>query len=129
MKAFFKEINMKVNKEIKLNNGKIEIITKQEHQFSDLEKEILKVLALNGYYDLEQWEFMEDIDNAELKQEAMYRLLNLGLVEENEDSDDFTIHTVKSEEVDLFFLQILSQMFEWFIFFYKKYFQFLRSVL
>ena len=99
---------MKVNKEIKLNNGKIEIITKQEHQFSDLEKEILKVLALNGYYDLEQWEFMEDIDNAELKQEAMYRLINLGLVEDNEDSDDFTIHTVKSEEVDLFFLQILN---------------------
>ena len=99
---------MKVNKEIKLNNGKIEIITKQKHQFSDLEKEILKVLALNGYYDLEQWEFMEDIDNAELKQEAMYRLINLGLVEDNEDSDDFTIHTVKSEEVDLFFLQILK---------------------
>ena len=43
---------MKVNKHIKLNNGKIAIVTKQEHQFSDLEKEILKVLALNGYYEI-----------------------------------------------------------------------------
>ena len=100
---------MKVNKEIKLNNGKVEIITKQEHEFSEMEKEILKVLALNGYYDLEQWEYMEDVDKAEEKAEAMYRLLNLGLVEDSEDSDDFTIHTVKSEEVDLFFLQISEE--------------------
>lgn len=100
---------MKVNKEIKLNNGKVEIITKQEHEFSEMEKEILKVLALNGYYDLEQWEYMEDVDKAEEKAEAMYRLLNLGLVEDTEDSDDFTIHTVKSEEVDLFFLQISEE--------------------
>jgi len=100
---------MKVNKEIKLNNGKVEIITKQEHEFSEMEKEILKVLALNGYYDLEQWEYMEDVDKAEEKAEAMYRLLNLGLVEDSEDSDDFTIHTVKSMEVDLFFLQISEE--------------------
>jgi len=100
---------VKVNKEIKLNNGKVEIITKQEHEFSEMEKEILKVLALNGYYDLEQWEYMEDVDKAEEKAEAMYRLLNLGLVEDSEDSDDFTIHTVKSEEVDLFFLQISEE--------------------
>ena len=100
---------MKVNKKIKLNNGKVEIITKQEHEFSEMEKEILKVLALNGYYDLEQWEYMEDVDKAEEKAEAMYRLLNLGLVEDSEDSDDFTIHTVKSEEVDLFFLQISEE--------------------
>ena len=100
---------MKVNKKIKLNNGKVEIITKQEHEFSEMEKEILKVLALNGYYDLEQWEYMENVDKAEEKAEAMYRLLNLGLVEDSEDSDDFTIHTVKSEEVDLFFLQISEE--------------------
>ena len=100
---------MKVNKKIKLNNGKIEIVTKQEHQFSELEKEILKVLALNGYYELQQSEYYEDVDKAEEKAEAMYRLINLGLVEDNEDSDDFTIHTVKSEEVDLFFLQILNE--------------------
>ena len=100
---------MKVNKKIKLNNGKVEIITKQEHEFSEMEKEILKVLALNGYYDLEQWEYMENVDKAEEKAEAMYRLLNLGLVEDSEDSDDFTIHTVKSMEVDLFFLQISEE--------------------
>ena len=100
---------MKVNKEIKLNNGKIEIVTKQEHEFSEMEKKILKVLALNGYYELEQSEYCEDVDKAEEKAEAMYRLLNLGLVEDNEDSDDFIIHTVKSEEVDLFFLQILNE--------------------
>ena len=100
---------MNINREITYKDGKIEIITRQEHQFSDLEKKILIILAQNGYYDLEQWEFMEDIDNAELKQEAMYRLLDLGLAEDNENSDDFTIHTVKSEEVDLFFLQILNE--------------------
>lgn len=100
---------MKVNKKIKLNNGKVEIITKQEHEFSEMEKEILKVLALNGYYELEQSEYCEDVDKAEEKAEAMYRLLNLGLVEDNEDSDDFTIYTVKSQEVDLFFLQILQE--------------------
>jgi len=100
---------MKVNKEIKLNNGKVEIITKQEHEFSEMEKEILKVLALNGYYELEQSEYCEDIDKAEEKAEAMYRLLNLGLVEDNEDSDDFTIHAVTSAEMDLFFLQILQE--------------------
>ena len=100
---------MKVTKEIKLNNGKVEIVTKQEHEFSEMEKKILKVLALNGYYELEQSEYCEDVDKAEEKAEAMYRLLNLGLVEDDEDSDDFTIHTVKSEEVDLFFLQILNE--------------------
>ena len=100
---------MKVNKEIKLNNGKVEIVTKQEHEFSEMEKKILKVLALNGYYELEQSEYCEDVDKAEEKAEAMYRLVNLGLVEDNEDSDDFIIHTVKSEEVDLFFLQILNE--------------------
>lgn len=100
---------MKVNKEIKLNNGKVEIVTKQEHEFSEMEKKILKVLALNGYYELEQSEYCEDVDKAEEKAEAMYRLVNLGLVEDNEDSDDFIIYTVKSEEVDLFFLQILNE--------------------
>lgn len=100
---------MKVNKEIKLNNGKIEIITEQEHQFSDLEKEILNKLALVGYYDLEQWEFMEDINKAELKQEAMLNLEHLGLVEEDEDSDDYTIRVVKSEQIESFFLQILKE--------------------
>ena len=43
---------MKVNKEIKLNNGKIEIVTKQEHEFSEMEKKILNILALNGYYEI-----------------------------------------------------------------------------
>ena len=100
---------MKVNKEIKLNNGKVEIVTKQEHEFSEMEKKILKVLALNGYYELEQSEYCEDVDKAEEKAEAMYRLVNLGLVEDNEDSDDFIIHTIKSEEVDLFFLQLLNE--------------------
>jgi hypothetical protein len=100
---------IKVNQEIKLNNGKVEIITKKEHEFSDVEKKILKVLALNGYYELEQSEYCEDFDKAEEKAEAMYRLLNLGLVEDNEDSDNFIIHTVKSQEVDLFFLQILNE--------------------
>lgn len=100
---------MKVNKEIKLNNWKVEIITKQEHEFSDIEKEILKTLALNGYYDLEQWEFMEDIDKAELKQKAMYNLEKLGLVEEDEDSDDYTIKVIKSDEVGSFFLQIIKE--------------------
>ena len=47
---------MKVTKEIKLNNGKVEIVTKQEHEFSDIEKKILNILALNGYYELEQWQ-------------------------------------------------------------------------
>lgn len=100
---------MKVNKEIKLNNGKIEIVTKQEHEFSEIEKKILNILALNGYYDLEQWEFMEDIDKAELKQETMYNLEKLGLVEEDEDSDDYTIRVIKSDEVGSFFLQILKE--------------------
>ena len=100
---------MKVNKEIKLNNGKIEIVTKQEHEFSEMEKKILNILALNGYYDLEQWEFMEDIDKAELKQDAMYSLIELGLVEEDEDSDDYTIRVIKSDEVGSFFLQILKE--------------------
>ena len=68
---------------------------------------ILLVLAQNGYYDLEQWEFMEDIDTAELKQEAMYNLEKLGLAEEDENSDDYTIRVVKSEQVKAFFSQIL----------------------
>ena len=55
---------MNINREITYKDGKIEIITKQEHQFSDLEMKILLVLAQNGYYDLEQLEFMEDIDTA-----------------------------------------------------------------
>ena len=100
---------MKVNKEIKYNNGKIEITTKQEHKFSELEKEILNKLALNGYYEMEQWEFMEDPDKTELKQDAMYSFIELGLAEEDEDSDDFTINVVKSKEVGSFFLQIIKE--------------------
>ena len=87
---------MNINREITYKDGKIEIINKQEHQFSDIEMKILLVLAQNGYYDLEQWEFMEDIDTAELKQEAMYNLEKLGLAEEDENSDDYTIRVVKS---------------------------------
>lgn len=97
---------MKVNKQIKFKDGKIEIVTIQEHQFSETEKEILNKLALNGYYEIEQWEFMEDPDKSYLTQEAMYSLMKLGLVEEDEDSDDFTIKVVKSDEVNSFFSQI-----------------------
>ena len=98
---------MNINREITYKDGKIEIITKQEHQFSDLEMKILLVLAQNGYYDLEQGEFMEDIDTAELKQEAMYNLEKLGLAEEDENSDDYKIRVVKSEQVKAVFSQIL----------------------
>ena len=43
---------MKVNKEIKLNNGKIEIVTKQEHEFSEMEKKILNISNIKWYNDI-----------------------------------------------------------------------------
>ena len=98
---------MQVNKEIKYNNGKIEIVSKQEHQLSELEKEILKSLVFNGYYEVEEWrqkilkdliksislnehyeitkeEFLKESDQDlfKLKREAIDNLIALGLVEE-----------------------------------------------
>lgn len=98
---------MKVNKEIKLNNGKIEIVTKQEHQFSDLEKKILNILALNGYYEIRVNCSNPLCDNIELP--ACEKLIELGLVKENTDAWNYMIEVVKSEEVGSFFLQILKE--------------------
>lgn len=92
MKVFTKEINLKVIKEIKLNNGEIEIITEQRHKFSNLEKEILNKLALNGYYELRgSWE-------EHLKEHnAIDNLLELGLVKENYEAWHYTVKLVKSD--------------------------------
>lgn len=94
---------MKVNKEIKLNNGKIEIVTNQEHQFSDLEKKILNVLALNGYYEIRgSWkEHQEEHD-------AINNLMELGLVKEDYNAWHYTVEVVKTEQIGSFFLQILN---------------------
>ena len=95
---------MKVNKEIKLNNGKVEIVTKQEHEFSDLEKEILKKLALNGYYEIRgSWE------EHQKEHDAINNLMELELVKENYDAWNYTVEVVKSDEVGSFFLQILKE--------------------
>lgn len=95
---------MKVNKEIKLNNGKVEIVTKQEHEFSDLEKKILKVLALNGYYEIRgSWE------EHQKEHDAVNNLIKLGLVKEDYDAWHYTVDVVKSEEVGSFFLQIIKE--------------------
>lgn len=95
---------MKVNKEIKLNNGKIEIVTKQEHQFSDLEREILNRLALNGYYEIRgSWE------EHQKEHDAINNLMELGLVKEDYDAWHYTVDVVKSEEVGSFFLQIIKE--------------------
>lgn len=94
---------MKVNKEIKLNNDKIEIITKQEHQFSDLEKEILNNLALNGYYEIRgSWE------EHQKEHDAIDNLLELGLVKQNYDAWHYTVEVVKSEQIESFVLEILK---------------------
>ena len=97
---------MKVNKEIKLNNGKVEIVTKQEHEFSDIEKKILKVLALQGYYEIRCNSNLPLCDNIEYP--ACEKLIELGLVKENTDAWNYMIEVVKSEEVGSFFLQILN---------------------
>jgi len=98
---------MKVNKEIKLNNGKIEIVTKQEHEFSDIEKKILNILALNGYYEIKVNCSNPLYDNIEFP--ACEKLIELGLVKENTDAWNYMIEVVKSEEVGSFFLQILKE--------------------
>lgn len=98
---------MKVKQEIKLNNGKVEIVTKQEHEFSDIEKKILKVLALNGYYEIRVNCSNPLSDNIEFP--ACEKLIELGLVKENADAWNYMIEVVKSEEVGSFFLQILNE--------------------
>lgn len=95
---------MKINKEIKLNSGKIEIITKQEHEFSDIEKKILNVLALNGYYEIRgPWHESEE------EHEAVDNLIQLGLVKENVAAWHYTVEAIKSDEVGSFFLQIIKE--------------------
>lgn len=95
---------MKVNKEIKLNNGKIEIVTKQDHQFSELEKKILSKLALNGYYEIRSpWHESEE------EHEAVNNLMQLGLVKENVAAWHYTVEVTKSDEVGSFFLQIIKE--------------------
>lgn len=101
---------MKVKQEIKLNNGKVEIVTKQEHEFSDLEKEILKKLALNGYYEIKVNGVEPLSDNIEFH--ACERLIELGLVKEDTNAWNYMIEVVKSEEVGSFFLQIIKEGFK-----------------
>ncbi len=98
---------MKVKQEIKLNNGKVEIVTKQEHQFSDIEKKILNILALNGYYEIRVNCSNPLNDNIEFP--ACEKLIELGLVKENTDAWNYMIEVVKSEEVGSFFLQIIKE--------------------
>ena len=95
---------MKVNKEIKLNNGKVEIITKQEHEFSEMEKKILKELALKGYYEIRG-----SFEEHQKEHDATTNLIELGLVKEDYDAWHYTVNVVKSEEVGSFFLQILKE--------------------
>lgn len=95
---------MKVNKQIKLNKGKVEIITKKEHEFSEMEKKILKVLALNGYYEIRgSWE------EHQKEHKATTNLIKLGLVKQDYDAWHYTVDVVKSEEVGSFFLQIIKE--------------------
>ena len=94
---------MKVNKEIKLNNGKIEIVTKQEHEFSEMEKKILNILALNGYYEIRgSWE------EHRKEHDAINNLMELGLVKEDYNAWHYTVEVVKTEQIGSFFLQILN---------------------
>ena len=95
---------MNVITEVNLNNGKIEIVTKQEHEFSDLEKKILNILALNGYYEIRgSWkEHQEEHD-------AINNLMELGLVKEDYNAWHYTVEVVKSEQIGSFFLQILKE--------------------
>ena len=95
---------MKISREIKLNNGKVEIVTKQEHKFSNIEKEILKTLALNGYYEIRGF-FQEHPKEFN----AIHNLKKLGLVKEDYDAWHYTVDVIKSEEVGSFFLQILKE--------------------
>ena len=99
-----KELIKKLNgKEIKLNNGKIEIVTKQEHEFSEMEKKILNVLALNGYYEIRgSWK-----DHQE-EHDAINNLMELGLVKEDYNAWHYTVEIVKTEQIGSFFLQILN---------------------
>lgn len=95
---------MEVIKEIKLNNGKIEIVTKQEHEFSNLEKKILNILALNGHYQIrDSWEEHQE------EHDAVNNLIQLGLVTEDLDAWHYTVDVVKSDEVGSFFLSILKE--------------------
>lgn len=95
---------MKVNKEINYNNGKIEITTKQEHQFFELEKKILNILALNGYYEIRSpWHESEE------EHDAVNNLIQLGLVKEDTDAWHYAVEVIKSDEVGSFFLQIIKE--------------------
>ena len=98
---------MKVNKEIKLNNGKIEIVTKQEHRFTEVQKKILKSLALNGYYELICNNGNPAYNHREYP--AIQIFIKLGLVKEDYDARNYTVEVVKSEEVGSFFLQIIKE--------------------
>ena len=95
---------MKVNKEIEFTNDKIKIITEQEHQFSNLEKEILNKLALSGYYEIRgSWEEYQK------EHDAIDNLLELGLVRQNYEAWHYTVEPVKSEQIESFFLYISKE--------------------
>lgn len=93
---------MTVNKQIIYQNGKIEIVTKQEHEFSELEKKILNILSIDGYYEI------KNLDESNNEYYACERLKELGLVRENYDAWYYTVEVVNSDEVGSFFLQIIK---------------------
>lgn len=95
---------MKVIKEIKLENNRIEIVTKKEHQFSDLQMKILNILALEGCYEIRH------VPESNDKYEAVQDLINLGLVTENYDAWHYTVNVSQDENVMALFRQIIGEI-------------------
>lgn len=95
---------MKVIKEIKLENNKIEIVTKQEHQFSDLQMKILSILALEGYYEIRH------VPESENEYDAVQELIKLGLVKENMEAWHYTVEVSHDENVMALFRQIIGEI-------------------
>ena len=99
---------MKTTQNIELNNGKIIVTTTKEHTFSELEKDILKKLAVNGYYESKYVDMCDKEAIAESN--AMYNLCHLDLAEESEDAWKYTINVPKdNEEVGKVYLTILNK--------------------
>ena len=95
---------MKVITEVNLKDGKIEIITKKEHKFSELQMKILNILALDGYYEIRH------VPESNDEYDAVQELIKLGLVEENMDAWHYTVKVSRDENVMALFKQIRGEI-------------------
>lgn len=86
---------MNIKEAYKIQGKTITVMTEKQHEFSNLELEILNLLYVNGYYETR---YINDFnEKATLESDAMYLLQELNFAKENEQAWKHTINVDKTK--------------------------------